>query len=156
MAEINEAFNGNVQNKLVINNQDSIDCFFTQRKITKHIEYIDPKKMERKKKKEDVILNFIAINIPYYNLITSNQKVGIEMKVYGNTTLKYHGFHETYDGSFPSILLKLGDDKQLFIHIKFKEGGEEVVNKEYVSFIEVPKRNQTEPSISDMGSKVDI
>mgnify|MGYP001466309174 CR=1 FL=1 len=31
-----------------------------------------------------------------------------------------------------------------------------VVNKEYVSFIEVPKRNQTEPSISDMGSKVDI
>ena len=76
------------------------------------------------------------------------------MKVYGNSSFKYIGIHECKEGFFPSIMLKLGNDKQLFIHIIFKEGDENIINKEYVAFIDIPARYQIEPSISDMGSEL--
>ena len=119
MADFDEAFSGKISNNLQLNNQNSIDHFFTQRKITKHVEYVDTKDMKRKKKKVDVKLNFIAINIPYYDNVVDNT-VSIEMKVFGNSSLKYYGVHESKEGFFPSIMLKLGEDKQLFVHIVFK------------------------------------
>ena len=153
MADFDEAFNGKINNNMQLNNQNSIDHFFTQRKITKHVEYVDTKDMNRKKKTVDVKLNFIAINIPFYDNVDDNNTVSIEMKVFGNTSLKYHGIHESKEGYFPSIMLKLGDDKQLFVHIVFKTGDENIVGKEYVSFIDIPIRYQVQPSISDMGSE---
>ena len=154
MADFDEAFSGKISNNLQLNNQNSIDHFFTQRKITKHVEYVDTKDIKRKKKKVDVKLNFIAINIPYYDNVVDNT-VSIEMKVFGNSSLKYYGVHESKEGFFPSIMLKLGEDKQLFVHIVFKKGDEHIVGKEYVSFVDIPARYQIEPSISDMGSEVD-
>lgn len=153
MADLSEAFNNKIQSNLVTN-QDSIDHFFTQRKITKHVEYLDHKDMTRKQKKNDVTLNFIAINVPYYEHISNDQPITIDMKVYGNENLKYYGSHEIKEGFFPSILLKLSSDKQLFVHLKFNKSGDQILEKEYVSFIDIPKRYQVEPSISDMGSEL--
>ena len=154
MADFDEAFNGKINNNLHVNNPNAIDHFFNQRKIKKHVEYVDTKDMKRKNKKVDVKLNFIAINIPYYDNICDKKDVIVEMKVYGNSSFKYIGIHECKEGFFPSIMLKLGNDKQLFIHIIFKEGDENIMNKEYVAFIDIPARYQIEPSISDMGSEL--
>lgn len=153
MADFDEAFNGKINNSIHLNNPNSIDHFFTQRKITKHVEYVDTKDMKRKNKKVDVKLNFIAINIPYYENISDNKDVIVEMKVYGNSSLKYHGVHESKEGFFPSIMLKLGVDKQLFIYLIFKDGDEHIIGKECVAFVDIPARYQVEPSISDMGSE---
>jgi hypothetical protein len=153
MADFNEAFNGKINNKTVVHTQDSIDHFFTQRKVTKYIDFLDTETMEMKNKKEDIMLNFIAINIPYYDIIIPENPVKIELKIYGNSTLKYSGIHECNEGFFPSTLLKLGQDKQLFVHVKFNNYSDDDLkehkNYEYVSFIDVPKRFQVEPTISD-------
>ena len=52
MANFNEAFNSNFENIVNINNNDVIDNFFTQRKVTEYEEYIDEKTMQRKKKRK--------------------------------------------------------------------------------------------------------
>ena len=58
MANFNEAFNSNFENMVNINNNDVIDNFFTQRKVTEYEEYIDEKTMQRKKKKKDSIITY--------------------------------------------------------------------------------------------------
>lgn len=154
MADFNEAFNGKINNSMQLNNSNSIDHFFTQRKITKHVDYVDTSDMKRKNKKVDVKLNFIAINIPYYENISGNNRIVVEIKVYGDCNLKYHGSIESKEGYFPSFLLKLGEDKKLFIFLKFSGEDEHIIDKEYISFVDIPSRYQVEPSISDLGSEL--
>ena len=165
MASIDEAFSHTYKMNSIfkVDNQDSIDYFFTQRKISEFEEYVDTKDMVRKKKKKDISFNFIAITIPYFEFIKSSENtddnsVVAEINVYGNVSFKYHGVHESKEGYFPSILLKLGEDSQLFVNVKLKNGdkdenGREIV-KEFVSFIPISKRYQIEPSINDGNSDV--
>ena len=85
MANIEEAFNAKFENTVKLNNHnDVIDHFFTQRRVTEHEDIID-KNMNRKKKKKDTTYNFIAITIPYYEYIESNE-VEIEVKIWGDET----------------------------------------------------------------------
>ena len=147
MANIEEAFNAKFENTVKLNNHnDVIDHFFTQRKITEHEDIID-KNMNRKKKKKDITYNFIAITIPYYEYIDSNE-VKIEIKIWGDEGFKYMGDLIAREGTIPSLLLKLNTDKELFVNLKLKfNKNEEQNEKEFVTFISIPKRYQVEPKI---------
>lgn len=151
MANFDEAFNSKFENiNKVINHNDIIDCFFTQRKVTEYEEYLD-KNMNRKKKKKDITYNFMAINLPYYSYIDStNQQIKVDLKIWGDENFKYSGSITSSEGHVPSILLKLGSDKQLFINLKlYTKKGEETEEKEFVTFIAIPKRYQVEPTIQE-------
>ena len=53
------------------------------------------------------------------------------------------------EGFSPGLLLCLHSDKQLFINLKIHmKKGEVESEKEFVSFISIPKRYQIEPTIS--------
>ena len=149
MANIDEAFNSKFNENItkINNNNDIIDYFFTQRKVTEYEEYIDKKNMERKKRKKDVNYNFIAVNIPSYLHLDSDD-ITIEIKIWGDEQFKYTGSMKNYEGNPPGLLLKLGTDKQIFINLKLiLKKGDEISEKEYVTFIGIPKRYQIEPKI---------
>ena len=151
MADFDEAFNSKFENiNKVINHNDTIDCFFTQRKVTEFEEYLD-KNMNRKKKKKDITYNFMAINLPYYTYInSSSNSIKIDLKIWGDENFKYTGTLSSSEGNVPSVLLKLGTDKQLFINIKvFSKKGEDTEEKEFVTFVAIPKRYQVEPTIQE-------
>lgn len=148
MTSIDEAFNSKFDNVIKINNHnDIIDYFFTQRKVTEYEEFID-KNMNRKKKKKEITYNFIAINIPYYSFLDSDDVV-INITIWGDEQFKYHGQMTNKEGYSPGLLLKLGPDKQIFINLNIliKKGDDEN-EKEYVTFVNIPKRYQVEPSIN--------
>ena len=150
MASIEEAFNAKFESSInkLNNHSDVIDHFFTQRKVTEYEEFID-KNMNRKKKKKEFIYNFIAITIPHYHYVDSKE-VNIEMKIWGDEGFKYMGESVSREGLIPSLLLKLSNDKQLFVNLKvLSSKAEEVEEKEYVTFINIPKRYQIEPTIKD-------
>lgn len=146
MASIEEAFNSDYHPIFQYNKTDSIDYFFTQRKVTEEEEYIDKKNMTRKKKKKNITYNFIAINIPYFSFIDSEkEKVTAHVKIWGDDNYKYEGALTSTQGFIPSLLLKLSADKQLFINIKiYNKENDNEIEKEYVTFVHIPKRYQTE------------
>ena len=147
MASIEEAFNAKIDNHIKLNHSDNIDHFFTQRKVTEYEEYLD-KNMNRKKKKKDITYNFIAINIPYYVKV-NNDEIIVKANIWGDEGFKYVGSFNNTEGYIPSILLRLGADKQLFINLKvIIKNGDEMNEKEYVTFVSIPKRYQTEPNIN--------
>tara|TARA_B100000161_G_C33514951_1_gene398249 strand:- start:208 stop:660 length:453 start_codon:yes stop_codon:yes gene_type:complete len=148
MANFDEAFNSKFDNVIKVNNSnDNIDYFFTQRKVTEYEEFID-KNMNRKKKKKDSTYNFIAVNVPYYSYLDSDD-VKISIKIWGDDQFKYTGEMTNKEGFSPGLLLKLGTDKQIFINLKIKsKKGDEETEKEYVTFVSIPKRYQVEPTIS--------
>ena len=148
MANLEEAFNANFDSENITkinNHNDVIDHFFTQRKVTEFEEFID-KNMNRKKKKKDITYNFIAVNIPHFSYSEAND-INIDLKIWGDEGFKYIGKMTNLEGFSPSLLLKLGTDKQIFIKIIIStKKGDEEVEKEYVSFISIPKRYQLEPN----------
>ena len=148
MANINEAFNSNFENIIKINNHnDSIDHFFTQRKVTEFEEVID-KNMNRKEEKKEVMYNFIAISIPYFQRI-ENDEIIANINIWGDEQFKYSGILNSSEGIVPYLLFKLTIDKQLFVCMKINmKKGEELVEKDYVTFITIPKRYQIEPKIN--------
>ena len=153
MADFNEAFNGEFGN--VVNYNQEIDYFFTQRKIIEYDEYID-KNMNRKKKKKSITYNFIAINLPYYSSTESNN-VSAEIKIWGDDNFKYSGKMQSYEGIVPNILLKLEKDKRLFINIKILENeSDNDKNKDYVTFINIPKRYQVQPNNTENSTENSI
>ena len=148
MANIEEAFNAKFENTItkLNNHNDVIDHFFTQRKVTEYEDVID-KNMNRKKKKKEYTYNFIAINIPYYNQIDSDV-IKVDIKIWGDEQLKYTGSMISNEGMVPSVLIKLHTDKQLFVNLKLIiQKGDDSSEKEYVTFITIPKRYQVEPKI---------
>lgn len=149
MANFDEAFNNKFENTIQSNNHnDIIDHFFTQRKVTEYEDYID-KNMNRKKKKKEFVYNFIAITIPYYKIIDSNE-INVDIKIWGDEGFKYLGSSKSNEGLIPSLLLKLNSDKQLFVNLKVSVlNNEEPEEKEYVTFITIPKRYQIEPTIQE-------
>ncbi len=155
MAEIDEAFHKlSNQNKTFGN----IEYFFTQRKINEDQEYLD-KSLNRKNKQVSVVYNFLAINIP--NLLVDEITCGFDIEIFGDNGYHYKAFLASYQGTVPHFLIPLKGDRKMFVNIlpkietKEKEGFKyESENlpfkKNYVAFIEVPKRYQTfDSSISN-------
>jgi len=148
MAEIDEAFHKlSNQNKTFGN----IEYFFTQRKISEDQEYLD-KSLNRKNKQINVMYNFLAINIP--NLLVDEITCGFDIEIFGDNGYHYKAFLASYQGTVPHFLIPLKGDHKMFVNIlpkldvKEKEGLKYdfenlPFKKNYIAFIEVPKRYQT-------------
>jgi len=145
MAEIDEAFHKlSNQNKTFGN----IEYFFTQRKINEDQEYLD-KSLNRKTKQVSIMYNFLAINIP--NIIVDELISGFDIEIFGDNGYHYKAFIAGFQGVIPHFLIPLKGDKKIFVNILPKLENKEAAykaenlpnfNKNYVAFIEVPKRNQ--------------
>jgi hypothetical protein len=152
MAEIDEAFHKlSNQNKTFGN----IEYFFTQRKVNEDQEYLD-KSLNRKNKNISVVYNFLAINIP--NVLVDENTTGFDIEIFGDNGFHYKAFLASFQGTVPHFLIPLKGDRKMFVNIlpkiENKEGKFEseniVFKKNYVAFIEIPKRYQTfEETISN-------
>lgn len=147
MAEIDEAFHKlSNQNKTFGN----IEYFFTQRRVIEEQEYLD-KSLNRKSKQINVVYNYLAINIP--NILVDEIISGFNIEIFGDNGYHYKAFLSSYQGIVPHFLIPLKGDKKIFINIlpkldckekeSFKYDTENIpFNKNYIAFIEVPKRYQ--------------
>lgn len=147
MADLGEAFNTLKFNKKPF---QTIDYFFTQRNLNEDHEYID-KNMNRKNKKVKVTHNFLAINIPTINITNNNsieKPLGFDIEIFGDEGYHYKGSITSYKGVIPNFMIPIKGDKKLFVHINYKitnsADTESELTKQYVNFIEVPKRFQIE------------
>ncbi len=118
---------------------NSIDYFFTQRKVNETIDIIDEKTLERKKQKVCNTSNFLAINLPTH-LFKNNHNLLIDIEIWGDNMFNFKGTINKQDGEIPHILIKLKEDKQIFLKIIFMENDK--ILKTYISFIPVTKRFQ--------------
>ena len=154
MAELSEAFNGI---KFDIKNFQSIDYFFTQRNLKEDHEFLD-QNMNRKKKQVNIVYNFLAISVPHYDL-TSETNSTIELEFFGDTGYHYKGYINNLIGASPNFMIPLKGDKKLFVHLIYKGAenpNKEQSTKEYICFIEVPKRFQTvDTSNNNLKNEVD-
>jgi len=156
MAELSEAFNGIRYDN--INTLHSIDYFFTQRNLKEEHEYLD-KNLNRKNKKINIMHNFLAICIPNYELQNNNMN-HIEIEIFGESGFNYKGKLINIIGSSPNFMIPLKSDKKLFVHLFYKQynrdNDKEIIIKEFVCFIEVPKRFQSTDDINNTESELTI
>ncbi len=136
MTELGEAFNVFKFQQKNINN---IDYFFTQRNLKENHEYLD-QNMNRKNKQVNIIYNFVALSIPYPN-ISDNTNINFDLEIFGDSGYHYKGIFTSYQGNIPSFLIPLKGDKKIFAHIQYNESENNL--KDFVGFIEVPKRFQS-------------
>ena len=129
-----------------IDHNANIDFFFTQRKVIEYDEYIDEKTIERKGTKKNVTYNFLALNFP--NTLFQNKKnIYIDIEIWGDINYNYHGELYNKRGEIPHLLLKLHNDKQLFVKLIYKEKFNDNVKilKTFKTFIPITKRYQINP-----------
>ena len=119
--------------------ENNIDYFFTQRKVNELEEYIDEKTLERKKKKTCSIYNFLAINFPVNNF-KNHISLKIDIEIWGDMMFNFKGTIIKNDGDIPHLLVKLKEDKHIFVKIIFKD--DDKLHKTFISFIPITKRYQ--------------
>jgi hypothetical protein len=136
MADLGEAFNTLKLSKIPFNN---IDYFFTQRTLIEEKEYID-KNMNRQIKKMKVTNNFLALNIPNFN----NKSLEFDIEVFGDEGYYYKGTINSFKGIIPGFIILIKGDKKIFVHINYKynDDNNNIIIKQFVNFIDVPKRFQ--------------
>jgi hypothetical protein len=154
MADLGEAFNILKSGGKTF---QTIDYFFTQRTLTENQEFIDTH-MTRQNKKIKTTHNFLALSIPTLTTLSSNGQTlqkpfGFDIKIYGDKGYHYEGTISSFEGIIPNFMIPVKEDKKIFVNIvyKFKDSTENILNKEFINFIEVPKRFQTD-SIDTMES----
>uniref|UniRef100_A0A6C0J3U7 Uncharacterized protein n=1 Tax=viral metagenome TaxID=1070528 RepID=A0A6C0J3U7_9ZZZZ len=125
-----------------ISHDSRIDYFFTQRKIIEYDEKLDEKTLERKKKKKSVTINFLAINLPN-NQFKNISNLIVDIEIWGESKYHYTGSLTNKIGDFPSLLLKLDNDKELFIKLIYRD--KEKMLKSFIKFIPILKRYQSIP-----------
>jgi hypothetical protein len=118
---------------------NNIDYFFTQRKVNEFVETLDEKTLERKTQKVCNIYNFLAINLPT-NLFKNIHNLIIDVEIWGDNMYNFKGTIKKYEGDIPHMMIKLKEDKQIFVKLIFRE--EDKILKTYISFIQVTKRFQ--------------
>lgn len=128
-----------------VNHDNNIDYFFTQRKVTESEEIIDEKTLDRKTKKINKIFNFLAINLPN-NQFKNISDFTIDIEIWGDEKYNYKGSLCNLDGDFPHLLLKLNDDKQLFVKLVYFNTKEKKILKTFTVFIPILKRYQITPN----------
>jgi len=122
--------------------ENAIDYFFTQRKITEVLEAIDEKTLERKQTKQSYLVNFLAINLPI-NQFKSVQNLEIDIEIWGDDKYVFKSTVLKKSDEVPHLMLKLRDDKQLFVKLIFKENSKTL--RTFISFINIIKRYQQVP-----------
>ena len=119
--------------------ENTIDYFFTQRKVNDVEEYIDEKTLERKKKRICHIYNFLAINFPVSYFKNYNSLV-VDVEIWGDMMFHYKGTIMKQDGELPHMMVKLKEDKNIFVKLTFKDTDK--LDKKFISFIPITKRYQ--------------
>ena len=119
--------------------ENNIEFFFTQRKVTEIDEVIDEKTLERKKNKVNHVYNFLAINLPT-NTFKNYQNLIIDIEIWGDNNYNFKGSFIKQDGEMPHIMIKLKEDKNIFVKLIFRDNDK--LNKTYIRFIPVTKRFQ--------------
>jgi hypothetical protein len=119
--------------------ENNIDYFFTQRKVTEYEEFIDEKTLERKRKKNNMIYNFLAINFPIQLFKNYNHLI-IDIEIWGDMMYNYKGTLTKNDGELPHLMIKLKEDKNIFVKLIFRDNDK--LNKTFISFIPITKRYQ--------------
>lgn len=118
---------------------NNIDYFFTQRKVNEYVDILDEKTLDRKKQKICNLFNFLAINLPTH-LFKNNHNLIIDIEIWGDNMYNFKGTINKQEGEIPHIMIKLKEDKQIFVKLIFKE--DDKILKTYISFIPVTKRFQ--------------
>jgi hypothetical protein len=146
MADLGEAFNTLKNSNKTF---QSLDYFFTQRSLTETQEYID-KNLMRQDKKIKLTHNFLAINIPtnISTITQSGQNIdkpyAFDIKIFGDKGYHYEGSISSFEGVIPNFMIQVNEDKKIFVNIvcKFKDSNNNIFLKEFINFIDVPKRFQ--------------
>lgn len=118
---------------------NNIDYFFTQRKVNEYNDILDEKTLERKTQKVCSVFNFLAINLPTH-LFKNSHNLLIDVEIWGDNMYNFKGTINKQDGEIPHIMIKLKEDKNMFVKLIFKENDK--ILKTYISFIPVTKRFQ--------------
>jgi hypothetical protein len=146
MADLGEAFNSlKNANKTF----QTLDYFFTQRTMNETQDYID-KNLKRLNKKIKITHNFLALNIPsnISTITQSGQNIdkpfAFDIKIFGDEGYHYEGTISSFEGIIPNFMIHVKKDKKIFVHIvyKFKDSNNNILIKEFINFIDVPKRFQ--------------
>lgn len=139
MADFAKAFQNELFDK-EYSKSNEIDYFFTTRKTNVVKETIQ-KDLSRKKTKVACINNFIVLNLPIKNL---NEDDNVIVEIWGDKGYFYQGTIFENKGIFPLISLKLRKDTQLFLKLIIKSKDEDKNDCNYINFITIPKRYQSE------------
>jgi hypothetical protein len=140
MASLNtEVYDPNNVFSSTLNNQDVIDYFFTQRKVTDTEEYIDTKSMERKTKKVTKQYNWLALNLPYKFIENLGNNFKVDIEIWGDKKLNFEGTILAKNKNIPHLLIKLNGDTKIFIKLSLNINDK---IKIFTNFIEIPKRYQ--------------
>lgn len=128
-----------------VTHDNSIDYFFTQRKIVEFEESMD-ENLNRKKTKKNVTINFLAITFPN-NQFKNKQNLEIDIEIWGDEKYHYSGKIINKQGDHPHLLLQLDDDKELFVKLIYFEIAEHEKKflKTFTNFIPIIKRYQKTP-----------
>ena len=121
---------------------NSIDFFFTQRKVVEYNEKVD-ENLNRKKVKKNVTINFLALTFPN-NQFQNKSNLKIEIEIWGDIKYHYTGTLINKEGEFPHLLLQLDDDKELFVKLTYFENDK--ILKNFTTFIPIIKRYQKIPN----------
>jgi len=72
--------------------------------------------------------------------------MGFDVEIYGDEGYHYKGYINSYHGIIPNFMIPIKGDKKLFITINYKciDSNDLQSTKQFVNFIEVPKRFQNE------------
>ena len=117
----------------------NIDYFFTQRKVSEYVDTLDEKTLDRKTQEVKIVSNFLAINLPTH-LFKHHNNLIIDVEIWGDNLYNFKGIINKQEGEIPHILIKLKEDKNIFVKIIFKE--DDKIIKTYISFIPITKRFQ--------------
>ena len=125
-----------------VTHDNSIDYFFTQRKIIEYEEKLD-ENLNRKKIKKNVTINFLALTFPN-NQFQNKSQLKIKIEIWGDIKYHYIGTLENIEGDYPHLLLQLDDDKELFVKLQYLNDDKSL--KTFTTFIPIIKRYQKIPN----------
>ena len=125
-----------------VTHDNCIDYFFTQRKIIEYEEKVD-ENLNRKKIKKNVTINFLAITFPN-NQFKNKSNLKIDIEIWGDVKYNYRGSLFNKEGDYPHLLLKLDDDKELFVKLLYLN--DDKLLKTFTTFIPIIKRYQSLPN----------
>ena len=145
MADFGTVFNNEIFEEQY-SKSNQIDYFFTKR-TTNTVKEVIMKDLTRVDKKFTSVNNFIVFNINFDNIKESDI---INVEIWGDKGYFYQGKIQENKGIFPLFALKLKEDSQLFL--KLSISGDETKQLNYINFINIPKKYQSEED-TDLSSE---
>lgn len=142
MADFGTVFNNEIFDEKFSKN-NIIDYFFTKR-TTNFTKEVIMKDLTRVDKKFTSVNNFIVLNLNFENIKETDI---INVEIWGDKGYFYQGTMKENKGIFPLFALKLKEDTQVFLKITIS--GDENKLQNYINFINIPKKYQSEDNVDN-------